>query len=383
MPSRSIGGAIAWERTARDPGARWGRDVEAFTQLAYPVRHAPKFCVGTTDRFFCIGSCFARNIEEHLIYRGVEVLSRRIYSPPSEWSGRPNGFINKFTAHSMLNEVEWVVEPRKGEAALFTESAAGWIDLQLCPGAPPVALARAIERRDYLSREYFARLQEADVVILTLGLNEAWFDASAGLYLNAAPPFSAVRREPERYRLDITTVAENVDALEALRLRLKALRPHIKLVLTVSPVPLDVSFSGEDPAVANSRSKAVLRSAADQLAQAHDDVDYFPSYEMVTLAPRAMAYSTDCQHVLDRTVAKVIGAFLEAHQMAGTPLYPDFNELAYMAANPDVEAAVRRSTFASGFQHWIEFGQREGRHLNPDTATQQMIRVGIASTVAE
>lgn len=379
MPSRSIAGSTAWETAARYPGARGGREVEAFAEPVYPVRYVPKFCVGTSDRFFCIGSCFARNIEEHLIYRGVEVLSRRIYSPVNEWVGRSNGFVNKFTTHSMLSEVSWVTEPRKGEAALFIQTVAGWLDLQLCPGTPAVDFARAIERRDYLSREYFARLREADVVILTLGLNETWFDASAGLYLNAPPPFRAARQQPDRYRLDITTVAENVQALQTLRLRLKALRPHIKLIVTVSPVPLDVSFGGEDPVVANSRSKAALRSAADQFAQAHDDVDYFPSYEMVTLAPRAIAYATDCQHVLDRTVAKVIGAFLKAHQIAVLPFYPEFNELAYMAANPDVEAAVRRGEIVSGFHHWVEFGRQEGRPLNPDAATQQMTRLGISS----
>jgi SAM-dependent methyltransferase len=39
----------------------------------------------------------------------------------------------------------------------------------------------------------------------------------------------------------------------------------------------------------------------------------------------------------------------------------DFDELGYLAANPDVAAAVRRGEFASGRQHFEAFGIREGR----------------------
>lgn len=39
------------------------------------------------------------------------------------------------------------------------------------------------------------------------------------------------------------------------------------------------------------------------------------------------------------------------------------NEADYMAANPDVAAAVKRGQFSSGYEHYIKYGKKEGRML--------------------
>src|SRR5262249_4359490 len=142
-----------------------------------------------------MGSCFARNVEEHLIYNGIEVLSRRITCPAGEWHGlRINGFVNKFTTLSMLNELNWVVDRPDITQDLFESTGQGWRDLQLANGVSPVSLERAIERRTYLINDYFSRIRDANVIILTLGLNETWFDTRTCRYLNVAPTHSSVLR---------------------------------------------------------------------------------------------------------------------------------------------------------------------------------------------
>lgn len=40
-----------------------------------------------------------------------------------------------------------------------------------------------------------------------------------------------------------------------------------------------------------------------------------------------------------------------------------FNESDYLAANPDVAAAVKRQEFNSGYEHYVEHGEKEGRML--------------------
>jgi hypothetical protein len=42
-----------------------------------------------------------------------------------------------------------------------------------------------------------------------------------------------------------------------------------------------------------------------------------------------------------------------------------FNELAYLTANPDVDAAVRSASLESGFEHWLRHGRAEGRAIAP------------------
>jgi hypothetical protein len=370
MSSRIVNGIDAWRDLASRADRQWKGISHRFAESAFVVdRIEPKFALAPTDRFFCIGSCFARNIEEHLIYRGIDVLSMGVICPAHERPFRPNGFLNKYTTHAMLQEVAWVDDPPPLDERLFLETPQGWHDLQLVEGVAPAALERCIERRAYLGREYFSRLRASDVVLVTLGLNEVWYDASAHLFLNRAPHFWSVRREPERFQVFITSADENIDVLEDLYATLQSLSPGVRTIVTVSPVPMSGTFSGSDVAVANMLSKSTLRVAAESFANAHADVAYFPSYEMIANAPRALAYQADCLHVADASVEIVVRTFLETYLGGVERLCPDsFSEQAYLAANPDVEDAVRRAEIRSGFDHWYAFGRDEGRPTTVDSS---------------
>ncbi len=372
-----IPGMLAWETVATNPKLRWENNLSRFSEAVFPVAHKPKFCLSPDERFFCLGSCFARNLEEHLIFNGLKVLSRRICIPKTEWPARPNGITNKFTTASIVNEIEWLARPVNFGADFFIENAGGWSDLQLSPGARPVILDRAIERRRYLTEEYFARIHQAEVIVITLGLDEVWLDQRSGLRLNAPPPLKTVRQDPARYVVEITNYEQNLQALETMHQTLGMLRPGLRYVITVSPMPMDVSFSGLDPAVATTRAKSLLRTVAQHFADAHDDVDYFPSYEIVNFSSRSVAYAPDCRHVTDRAVSSIIGYFMESYMKCASSSPAGFTELGYLEANPDVDEAVRSGVLESGFEHWIAHGRREGRRLTPENGpTDLMIAAG-------
>jgi len=55
----------------------------------------------------------------------------------------------------------------------------------------------------------------ADIVIVTLGLIEAWFDALTGSYLNRMPPKDAVREDPSRLSLHVMDVDKAYPLLDA------------------------------------------------------------------------------------------------------------------------------------------------------------------------
>lgn len=362
----AITGLMAWDNAARGENSRWVRDVARFDAVPTPVRHTAKFALSTADRVFCIGSCFARNIEEYLIYAGVEVLSKRIVSPKHEHGEtvRANAIVNKFTTASMLNEAQWTLERPVVDERFFEPVAGGWHDLQLAPGGKPVTLERAVERRRYLIEDYFARLRQADVTVVTLGLTEAWQDMALDRYLNGPPGHAALKALPERYRLDLTDAAANIDNLEALCAALWALNPAMRVVVTVSPVPMGRTFSGRDVLVANTASKSILRAAAEAISRRHEAVDYFPSFEMVSAAPRALAYIEDRLHVADAVVGEVVRTFMQAYMGLDLPV-TGFNEPDYLRANPDVEQMLREGRLASGFEHWNTVGRDEGRPQAP------------------
>lgn len=56
-----------------------------------------------------------------------------------------------------------------------------------------------------------------------------------------------------------------------------------------------------------------------------------------------------------------------------------FNEELYLAANPDVAAAVARGQFASGRQHYNRHGRYEGRPLVPATTPASAPAQSVAS----
>src|ERR1700722_2614746 len=145
MNGHGHSGLEAWTTLLKTKSSRWSEIADGLSEPFFLAAHAPKFKLTPGDTFFCIGSCFARNLEEHLMYHGVPVLSRRVVCPSGEWGGaRINGFVNKFTTLSMMNELSWLLDPPTIDHRLFDETANGWLDLQLSVGLPTVSLERAI-----------------------------------------------------------------------------------------------------------------------------------------------------------------------------------------------------------------------------------------------
>jgi hypothetical protein len=267
----------------------------------------PGFSFNKGTRVFTIGSCFARNIEEHL--SGYDVPTLRFSVPPEEWPNRPNGLLNEYNAGTIAQRIERAFAGNSAPADTVVEDGdGGFVDL-LLPGSASVALSRAFARRDEIDHIY-EELPEADVVIITLGLIEAWVDGSSGCYLNRMPPSLLLQQDPDRYYVKVMDVYDAHPLLESA-LRLLTSRGK-KIILTVSPVPLNATFTGQDVTMANSFSKAVLRVCAERLS-ALPNVDYFPSYEIVMSGGLAN-FADDNIHVLDDVVHDVVDFMLSNYE---------------------------------------------------------------------
>jgi len=107
------------------------------------------------------------------------------------------------------------------------------------------------------------------------------------------------------------------------------------MVVTVSPVPLQVTFSGKDIVVANMDSKATLRAAAAEFVRKHDNAHYFPSYEMVVYSHTKLAWRPDRLHVNKGMVGRIVSQFIDAYYQPGAdgidrlapPLPPDMGTM--------------------------------------------------------
>ncbi len=166
-------------------------------------------------------------------------------------------------------------------------------------------------RASHLSRVR-ALLTDLDIFVFTLGLTETWVSIQDETAYPIVPGVIAGEYDPAKYRFvnfrynDI--YEDMLDFIEALRV----INPSARLLLTVSPVPLAASATGNHVLVATTYSKSVLRSVAGDLATDVEGVYYFPSYEVITGQPtRHMYYNPDLRTVCQAGVDEVMRHFFK------------------------------------------------------------------------
>lgn len=160
-------------------------------------------------------------------------------------------------------------------------------------------------------------LTTADVLVFTMGLTEGWEHVESGTVFPTAPGTIAGDFDPQVYAFRNFTVAEVHADFAAFRELVHRHNPRLRFLLTVSPVPLAATATDANAMVATTYSKAVLRAAAGQLYAEFEDVDYFPSYEIITAGPGAgRFFAAGLRDVTPEGVDTVMGYFFSEHPPA-------------------------------------------------------------------
>ncbi len=159
-------------------------------------------------------------------------------------------------------------------------------------------------------------VSDLDVLVFTLGLTEAWESIEDGAIFPLCPGTAGGAFDPERHRFVNFDVDDVAADLEALFAELRELNPSAKLLLTVSPVPLVATATEQHVLTATTYSKSVLRVAAQRVADGEPDIDYFPSYEIITSPySRGKYFEADLRSVTRSGVSHVMDLFF--HHYAG------------------------------------------------------------------
>ena len=109
----------------------------------------------------------------------------------------------------------------------------------------------------------------------------------------------------------------------------------MRVILTVSPVPLVATYEDQHVLVANTFSKSILRVAAERVARTEEQVAYFPSYEIVTSPASGGCYfGDDARSVTEAGVAHVMRVF-QRHYMAESAQQPAVDRSAPPCPRPD------------------------------------------------
>jgi hypothetical protein len=290
-------------------------EVDPVTEMA--VRIAPGDAVATA------GSCFAQHIARHLRERGFRVL--RTEAPPEGTDPREGYALfsanhgNIYTARHMrrlFEEAYGLAEPRDIAWRRPDGAVVDALRPRLIPAGFPDAAAMRAARAAHLAalREVF---EGCDVFILTLGLIEAWVDRRDGTAFPLPPGIVAEPTDPEAIGFHQFSPEEVRADLAAFLDGLAEVNPAVRCVITVSPVPLVATATGQHVLAASTYGKAVLRVAAEEAAR-RPATAYFPAYEIVTGPQARDAFAADLRSVAPETVARVMALF-ERHAMAGAP----------------------------------------------------------------
>jgi hypothetical protein len=280
----------------------------------------PGFRIALADRVVTAGSCFAQHVARHLVMAG---LNHHVTEPghpmlPPEIRADFNYGVfsarygNLYTARQLRQ----LLARAYGDFApveTVWERADGRVADPFRPQIQPKGFVSATEARLDQAQHLAAvrrAVEEMDVFVFTLGLTEAWLDRRDGAVFPLAPGVVAGRYDPERYRFHNFTAAEVIEDMQAAIDLIRAKNPRVRILLTVSPVPLNATALERHVLVSTTYSKAVLRVAAEQLAADWDGLEYFPSYEIIT-APqlRGRYYAADGRAVLEEGVRHVMGVF--------------------------------------------------------------------------
>lgn len=307
-----------------------------------------KFDLNKGGSVYAMGSCFAREIEAALVRTGFRVPSCNDYqgfdsetfSAPHSWGAQ--AFVNRFSTASMLLEIQRIT----GEIDLADDSlvlgSEKIVDLHFAGSCDPGDMSLTARRRR-ITKEAGAGILDADLVVLTLGLTEVWFDTQSGYHANIVPDLNALRRS-DRFELHELDFDENLKNLDAIFEIIRRRNSKANYVVTVSPIPLQATFTASDVVVATTRSKSVLRAVAEAFCSRHDNVLYFPSYEIVMHSSPAHAWRGDRRHVTSAMADHVIKRFRICHGL----LFDDEEQVVRLTGFSDDRISVEDSV-PSGF----------------------------------
>ena len=315
--------------------AFWRTGVAQASPLNPQGIYSKKFTIERSHNIVTAGSCFAQHISRHLKANGYLVVDAEPAPKtlPAElhanfgyglYSGR---YGNIYTMRQLLQLAkESFGQHVPGE--IIWEKNGRYYDA-LRPNIEPEGFdspAEVILQRSHHIERMRKLFTEADVIVFTLGLTEAWTHKLSGTVFPTAPGSIAGEFDAEKYEFVNFSFSEIIgDFNEFKRLVQSNQNPDRKarFLLTVSPVPLTATYSGQHVLTATTYSKSVLRAVAGQLFSRQKDVDYYPSFEIINNCwTRGIFYENNLRSVTQEGVNIAMRVFLAEHVISGIAAEP-------------------------------------------------------------
>lgn len=299
--------------------------------LLDPVSDAP-FRIKRDDRIVTAGSCFAQHVGRSMQEAGFthHVTEKAHSIIPGDIARKHNygTFAARYGNIYTARQLKQLLQRVYGEFVPLVEAwdapgVEGVVDPfrpRIQPGGFLSGAELAADRRHHF-RCVRRAVEEMDVFVFTLGLTEAWVDSRDGAVFPLAPGVDGGLYNEAEVRFFNFDESETYEDLKIALDFIRSVNPSVKIILTVSPVPLNATYENRHVLVSTVWSKAVLRIAAERATKELAGCVYFPSYEIVTSPHvRGRYFEEDCREVTMEGVRHVMGLFLKHYTEEGERL---------------------------------------------------------------
>lgn len=280
-------------------------------------------------KFFCIGSCFAENVRRSLEKNGQKCYPNYHNLKFDKTNQMVDlisfGFphMSYYSTSSILQELNRSLGNSKEYQPLEISG------LSIKDGKKVLETDSKVFQDPY-RREVFSNihldinqlsqnisncikegLEKSNVFIITLGLVEI-FKSKNGLIYNQYPGYMGCGYEGADMSFHKMDHSEVYNDLKEIILSIKSININNKIIFSVSPVPLQLTFTNNDIFEANMYSKSTIRSAVENVIDPDNGVYYFPAYEIAMNLGADFFQDRDKRHPKEEMVDTVVNLFLKS-----------------------------------------------------------------------
>ena len=270
--------------------------------------------IGLSDRILTLGSCFSDAI-------GSQFLSHKIDS-------KVNPFGILYNPHSIHKVISYSIFNHPPDKNSFVQRDDVFLHYDFHSAYSSMSLGDLKQQLKSSIASAHSFLLKAKWLIITYGT--AWVYE----HTESTEVVANCHKMPANlFKKSLLTQKKILDSFETLYRDLKSFNPDIQVILTVSPVR-----HMKETLELNAVSKSVLRVACHTMTEQHEDVHYFPAYEILMDDLRDYRfYSSDMIHPSETAEAYIWQKFGEQ--------YLDKNLLDFLAKWDEIKAALDHRPF--------------------------------------
>ena len=302
---------------------RWSSAVSEMHPGLIDLSYDCEERITESDGVFSMGSCFAQYIAAHLkriSYNYLRYESDHLCGTHGSLFSANYG--NVYSARQARQLFERAFGLRGFDDHVWLDFTGQYLD-----AFRPRVFERGFDTVVELSRARVSHLnsvarlvREADWFVFTLGLTEGWESVSDSAVFPVAPGVLSDNFGTGAIRPVVWNYSNVMEDLLWICDFLRSVNPRLKLIITVSPVPLAATHQRQHVIRSSVLSKSILHVVANEVASSLPSVFYFPSFEIISSsAADGIFFNDDLRTISRFGVDCVMRAFDRTFLRRDTP----------------------------------------------------------------